>query len=549
MMFRVFVLVLCLSCICFCAEIKLNGPKECPTHHVTVYPDRAEVSRHVKINPTEKGDLSVKIEGLSTSIDKNSVSVAFGLGDATLLEVGCHESHSMPINDGGKAKLQGELEEITDSIFVVKAKKDRIAKELDYLEVWARKQANKEADGDLDNFFEIYDKKSKELEGENYNTNKRMELLKKKKEELEHKIFEFTVPQDAKVTVEILLRVNNPGEINLVLSYVVSDTAWTPKYDIRVSSETSSATITYYGTIINLSNENWTDVSLALSTASTTSKNPPTLQTLHIGEVPYSARHLHAAYERPIPSYNVMDDSDGQERGQFSMKMSASAIPKMETMTANIVTGMSASHFNIPRKTDILSDGISRKVTIAILDLPCNLLYEVMPKVSAHAYLKANVTNNSDYPLLPGPANVFLDNNFVSETKLKYIPGNEKLEVFLGIDNAIVVERKADKVYSEKTGFLVQSTVQTYHHESTIKNTKKIKVPITIYEQVPLSTNDQIKVHLKKPILEGEKKEQRVEMDKNNILVWNTVLPPGETQTFVAKYQVESPVGTKLQLY
>ena len=38
-----------------------------------------------------------------------------------------------------------------------------------------------------------------------------------------------------------------------------------------------------------------------------------------------------------------------------------------------------------------------------------------MPRKNELAYIKAKVINESQYALLAGPANIFLDNNFVSK--------------------------------------------------------------------------------------------------------------------------------------
>ncbi len=105
-------------------------------------------------------------------------------------------------------------------------------------------------------------------------------------------------------------------------------------------------------------------------------------------------------------------------------------------MTTNVVAGMSASHFVIPRKADIVNDGIPHKVcmlfpnkldiftdfvkvTIGIVDANCSFLYQAMPRVSRGAYLVANNTNNSEYPMLYGTANVFLDDNYVSQVQIQ----------------------------------------------------------------------------------------------------------------------------------
>ena len=39
----------------------------------------------------------------------------------------------------------------------------------------------------------------------------------------------------------------------------------------------------------------------------------------------------------------------------------------------------------------------------------------MVPRVSSETYLQAVVTNTSSYSILSGPANVFLDNNFIAK--------------------------------------------------------------------------------------------------------------------------------------
>jgi hypothetical protein len=49
-------------------------------------------------------------------------------------------------------------------------------------------------------------------------------------------------------------------KINLLLSYVVTNTEWKASYDIRVSSDNGSTQITYYASIVNYAYEDWTGV-------------------------------------------------------------------------------------------------------------------------------------------------------------------------------------------------------------------------------------------------------------------------------------------------
>ena len=81
-------------------------------------------------------------------------------------------------------------------------------------------------------------------------------------------------------------------------------------------------------------------------------------------------------------------------------------------MTSNIG---STSTFEIPRLATIPSDTDTHKVSIGIINLTPEFEYESVPRKNAYAYIKAKVVNKSNYTMLAGPANVFLDNNFVAK--------------------------------------------------------------------------------------------------------------------------------------
>ena len=54
---------------------------------------------------------------------------------------------------------------------------------------------------------------------------------------------------------------------------------------------------------------------------------------------------------------------------------------------------------------------------MAIIDLTPEFSYISVPKMSEHSFLQAKVRNVSPYAFLTGPANVFLDNNFLAKVQ------------------------------------------------------------------------------------------------------------------------------------
>ena len=67
------------------------------------------------------------------------------------------------------------------------------------------------------------------------------------------------------------------------------------------------------------------------------------------------------------------------------------------------------------------------------IDLKPIFEYETVPKLSQHAFLKAKVKNESRYPLLAGPASVFLDQSFVTKTTIPIVSPQEEFSCSLGM--------------------------------------------------------------------------------------------------------------------
>jgi hypothetical protein len=80
--------------------------------------------------------------------------------------------------------------------------------------------------------------------------------------------------------------------------------------------------------------------------------------------------------------------------------------------TTYVIEGFST----IPTDTDTTSQ--AHNVNVAVIDLSADLEWVAIPKEIPSAFLQAKVKNTSGYLLLPGKANVFLDNNFVAKSEI-----------------------------------------------------------------------------------------------------------------------------------
>jgi len=97
-----------------------------------------------------------------------------------------------------------------------------------------------------------------------------------------------------------------------------------------------------------------------------------------------------------------------------------------EQAEARVIEGVVSTSFVIESLATIPSDTDksvqAHKVTIAVIDLSADLQWVSVPKEAPSAFLQAKVKNTSQHLLLPGKANIFLENNFVAKSTIPVSP-------------------------------------------------------------------------------------------------------------------------------
>jgi len=177
-------------------------------------------------------------------------------------------------------------------------------------------------------------------------------------------------------------------------------------------------------------------------------------------------------------------------------------------------------------------------VTVTIVDLKSRFTYSVIPRRSQYVYLKATTTNTSKFPFLEGTINVFMDNNFVATSNLKLVNCNEEFALFLGIDNGIKVQYKPSRKMKEVQGYISKSNSESVQRSIIIKNTKECDVSVVLYDQLPQSSDEKIKVKLIEPDL---KKATHVKLNASNNLEWRFQIPGGKKEEVEFQYVIEWP--------
>jgi uncharacterized protein (TIGR02231 family) len=216
--------------------------------------------------------------------------------------------------------------------------------------------------------------------------------------------------------------------------------------------------------------------------------------------------------------------------------------PPMEVATSQVETGATSVVFVPEGKASITNDNQPSTVVIAVKPFAASFRYSTVPKLAQYAYLKAQAKNESDYPLLPGRANIFFDNAFVTTSHVDQVAPGEEFWTFLGIDEALAVEHKLVRRFQED---IAKRTKVSFEYQIVLTNNKKTRESIVVWDQLPITSAEDIQVECTAP----EFKEGQASPKKNEqqFIEWYFELDPGKKVTVPLTFSVKYPKGKSMQ--
>ncbi len=341
-------------------------------------------------------------------------------------------------------------------------------------------------------------------------------------------------------TVTVRVSAPQAGSLDVAVSYTVPGASWAPSYDARVLSADRAVALGYFGIVRQSTGEDWKDVALTLSTARPgLGGAAPVLGVWNVDIF------------NPVA---LRQDRERDQRREYAAKavMAAPAAVNMQTLTSNVAldgfevkdaemasatieAGATSASFKIAVSSSVPSDNSPQKVPITNTTLKTAPEYLTVPKRLTTAYLTAKVVNSSDFPLLAGAMNVFLDGTFVATSSLRTVMSGEKFDLALGADEGISVKHKRVNRFTEDTGLTNSGKRITYEYLITIQNNKRTAERIIVADQLPLSRNEKIVVKQLTPAV-GELKPT-----DEGTLKWTLDLKPGEKRELPVKFTLEYP--------
>jgi uncharacterized protein (TIGR02231 family) len=186
------------------------------------------------------------------------------------------------------------------------------------------------------------------------------------------------------------------------------------------------------------------------------------------------------------------------------------------------------------------SNGKNLQVDLSTVSLQTEYSYLTIPKADLSAHLKARLAGWEQLNLIPGEANVYFEDSFTGKTYLNTQDFGDTLDISLGVDRNIVVQRTLEKELST-TRFLASKAESMKNWKLSVRNNKLQKISISVKDQIPISASSEIEVtdiKLSGGSLNAETGE----------VTWKLEVKPSEKAEKNISYTVKYPKGKKVNL-
>ncbi|HEV8561661.1 MAG TPA: DUF4139 domain-containing protein [Actinophytocola sp.] len=515
---------------------------DAPIVAVTVYPGQARITRR-QVVELAAGEQRVQVGGLPLSLRADSVRVN-GRGPATVLGVDVVAEHhprspDVTVDELEKRRqaLADRLSELDDEGTVATARQELIGS-LSRRSGAAFARALAAESAEVSRVASVGDALAEQLGAV---LASRRELAERRRtvqlehEEVVRRLGERLaqqVPDRRAVAVD--LSVAGPGAVELEVSYLVDGARWESRYDVRLRGE--SLTLTWFGLITQHSGEDWPECDLSLSTA-----RPASAVTVPELDPWYLQR------EEPMKVFRAQ----GMVGAGADFAMPAPAAPaaakarqlsaprELATATAGVEHGVAATTYRPARRIAVPADGTAHRTTVTVAELPTRLDHVTVPLRGPEAYLRATAVNTSEHTLRPGPAAIFHDTEYVGTTTLEPWAPGEEVELALGVDDRVRVERE---LVRRAAGKAVLGGTRRHEaaYKITIGNYGPRPASVTVIDQIPVSRDDAIEV--REVRLEPKPAEQT---DLGEI-TWKLSLEPNKTAELTIAFRVDVSKGVKI---
>lgn len=209
-------------------------------------------------------------------------------------------------------------------------------------------------------------------------------------------------------------------------------------------------------------------------------------------------------------------------------------------LLTSFIENQTTVEIEVAEPYSIKTNGERTLVDLKAYDISATYRYTAIPKLDKDAFLIAEIAEWNQYSLLEGESNLYFEDGFVGRSILNAAALQDTLQISMGRDRSIVMNReKVDQFSKKKT--IGSNITESRGYEITLKNNKSQAVTLLVKDQIPVSVNSSIVV------TPGELSGGKLD-PQTGIVTWEITLAPGAQQKLSLQYEVKYPKSERLIL-
>ncbi len=509
---------------------------------VAVYPDMALVERRAEVSVDKGINLIYLKSPVNPSIvDRDSVTaVVYGTGE--LLGVGYKQRKVFDYTREDARKMEDEIKAIEEEIDKLQARIKGIDKRRDLVNAWVEvvgEKGAKEKDAllplpeQVGPWLDFIEKSSSDMEIRYSKLKRQLEENKRRLDLLKDKLRQINAGAGREEYVfAVRYNAHKQEKVRVVVKYAVSNVSWEPVYRLDVSRANKKARFLLQARVSQNTGEDWKDVHLSISTIT-----------------PLRGISLPEPEEKNISLF--YDESDKEKSLYLRVESIRSATvshhlksyePYYATSDIALATSNDmgiAVEYKPQVTVTIKSDSSGQLVPLTEFSKDAEFFYYTVPDASKSVFWACSIP--ADNKMLGGIINVFLDNRFIGKTRFSGASAQKEIRLALGEDKGVRIKKR--KIESKKDEKLFGSIdrnniIQRYVYLIEMVNLKKEKVKLMLFDSIPVSDTDKIKVKDVKFSMEPTKKDYD---NKKGVCLWEINLHPGEKKEIKEEFTVIYP--------
>ena len=212
------------------------------------------------------------------------------------------------------------------------------------------------------------------------------------------------------------------------------------------------------------------------------------------------------------------------------------------------VAGSFDYSYSADGRIDVPSDGEFHSVALTTSSTDVSLRYVVVPRQDTNVFRIAQLKNPLQAPLLAGAADVYVDGEYILTTNITTVPPKGKMELGLGVEQAIKVARNTAYQEARSNKLLLAFNKLRHLIKIDIANRLSREALIEVRERLPMPEENakvEVKIDRVSPNWEKYEQEERGKPIRGGYR-WRVQVPAGGQTTLSVQYTVKTFVDSEL---